>query len=91
MARYGLYRCLSLCCLVWLLVVPVFASEIAEPLAVDVTDMNSELTFSFYGKTLRVDKLKPVKVQSMGKSDIADAWNGYKTMEVDKVLSSLIS
>lgn len=91
MARYGLYRCLSLCCLVWLLFVPVFASEIAEPLAVDVTDMNSELAFSFYGKTLRVDKLKPVKVHSMGKSDIADAWNGYKTMEVDKVLSSLRS
>ena len=91
MARYGLYRFLSLCCLVWLLVVPVLASELVSTLAVDVPDLDSELVFSFYGKTLQVAKIKPVKVQSMGESDVADAWNGYKTVDVDSVLSSLRS
>ena len=90
MAHIGIYRRLALCCLAWLLIVPVFAGEKACPMAVDVPTLDSELVFSFYGKSLQVAKLHPAKVQSMGESDVAEAWNSYKNkVEVDAVLSSL--
>lgn len=90
MAHIGIYRRLALCCLAWLLIVPVFADEKACPMAVDVPTLDSELVFSFYGKSLQVAKLHPAKVQSMGESDVAEAWNSYKNkVEVDAVLSSL--
>jgi hypothetical protein len=57
--------------------------------AVSVLQADDELDFSFYGKSLRIAKLQPVKVQSMGESDITEAWNKYKTAEADNVLSSL--
>lgn len=90
MAHIGIYRFLALCCLAWLLVVPVFAGEPACPMAVDVHALDNELVFSFYGKSLHVAKLHPAKVQSMGESDVAEAWNSYKNkVEVAAVLSSL--
>ena len=90
MAHIGIYRFLALCCLAWLLVVPVFAGEPDCPMAVDVPALDNELVFSFYGKSLHVAKLHPAKVQSMGESDVAEAWNSYKNkVEVAAVLSSL--
>lgn len=61
------------------------------PDAVCMPLAGDELDFFFYGKPVHIAKLQPVKVQSMGESDVADAWNRYKTVETDNVLSSLRS
>lgn len=89
MTHKGLYRCLSLCCMVWLFVVSAFAGDLTTPKALDMSVADSDLVFSFYGKSLQVAKLQPFKVKSMGEHDVADAWHSYQKEDVETVLASL--
>lgn len=52
---------------------------------------DNELVFSFYGKSLQAAKIKTNKVKSTNEFDVAQAWQNYKRVEVEKVCSSLRS
>lgn len=52
---------------------------------------DDELVFSFYGKSLQAAKIKTIKVKSTNEFDVAQAWQNYKRVEVEKICSSLRS
>ncbi len=86
-----IYRWLSLCCMVWLFVVPVSAGDVAPPKSIDLLVPETEMSFPFYGNRLWAVKSKSVKVKSLSEYDIAEAWHGYKKKDMAAVVSSLRS
>lgn len=89
MARNSIYRCLLLCSMAWLLVVPGFASEQVLPMCMDGPGNDSELAFSFYGNPLNAILMQPVKVASVCEHDVFKAWQDYQKMDLSPVLASL--
>ena len=78
------YRLLLPMILIWVMWMPVMATEPDLP-----REQGDTFEFSFYGETLNAASIKTVRVKSVRDDDVKEAWHKYRKRDAAPVLSSL--